>query len=151
MKSNLPRLCVALCLTFVALVMNLLTPAAALALERTPAPTDATVYLISPQAGETVTSPFTVKFGLTGMGVAPAGVDRPKTGHHHLLIDLDTLPALDEPLMATDQIKHFGGGQTETTLTLSPGEHTLQLLLANYTHIPHQPAVMSEPITITVQ
>jgi len=151
MKSALSRLGAALCVTFVALAITLLVPPAALALERTPAPAEATVYLIAPQDGDTVSSPFTVKFGLTGMGVAPAGVDQPKTGHHHLLIDLDTLPALDEPLMATDQLKHFGGGQTETTLTLPPGEHTLQLLLANYTHIPHQPAVISNPITITVE
>ncbi|WP_008309261.1 DUF4399 domain-containing protein [Leptolyngbya sp. PCC 6406] len=115
------------------------------------APTDAQVYIITPNNGEIVTSPFAVKFGLSGMGIAPAGVDKDNTGHHHLLIDLAELPDLSQPLPATDQIKHFGGGQTETEVTLPPGEHTLQLLLANYTHVPHQPVVLSEPITITVQ
>ena len=113
--------------------------------------TGAKVYLISPQDGETVPSTFIAQFGLSGMGIAPAGVDKEGTGHHHLLIDLDTLPDLDQSLAATEHIKHFGGGQTETTLTLPPGKHTLQLLLANYVHIPHEPPVMSEPITITVE
>ncbi len=115
------------------------------------APADAQVYILAPDDGEIVTSPFAVKFGLSGMGIAPAGVDKDNTGHHHLLIDLAELPDLSQPLPATDQIKHFGGGQTETEVTLPPGEHTLQLLLANYTHVPHQPTVLSEPITITVQ
>lgn len=114
-------------------------------------PPEAEVYVISPQPGEIVTSPFTVKFGLKGMGIAPAGIDKSGTGHHHLLIDLTALPDVKESLPATDNIKHFGGGQTETTLTLPPGEHTLQLLLANYLHIPHQPPVVSAPVTITVQ
>ena len=115
------------------------------------APEGAEVYLIAPQDGATVSSPVTVKFGLSGMGIAPAGIDRSETGHHHLLVDLETLPDLDEALPATEHIKHFGGGQTEATLTLSPGEHTLQLLLGNYVHIPHDPPVLSEPITITVE
>ena len=118
---------------------------------RSSAPTNAEVYLITPEDGDVVTSPFAVKFGLKEMGVAPAGVDKSGTGHHHLLIDLAELPKLDESLPATDSIKHFGGGQTETLLTLSPGEHTLQLLLANYVHVPHDPPVVSEPITITVK
>ncbi|MGD1862313.1 MAG: DUF4399 domain-containing protein [Leptolyngbyaceae cyanobacterium] len=116
-----------------------------------PAPADAEVYLISPRDGESLSSPFAVKFGLKEMGVAPSGVEKPGTGHHHLLVDLDELPALDESLPATDHIKHFGGGQTETMLTLPPGEHTLQLLLANYVHVPHEPPVISDPITITVK
>jgi hypothetical protein len=118
---------------------------------RSAAPASAEVYLITPQDGEVVTSPFTVKFGLKEMGVAPAGVDQSGTGHHHLLIDLAELPKMDESLPATDHIKHFGGGQTETTLALSPGEHTLQLLLANYVHVPHDPPVLSESITVTVK
>ena len=118
---------------------------------RSSAPANAEVYLITPRDGDVVTSPFAVKFGLKAMGVAPAGVDKSGTGHHHLLIDLAELPKLDESLPATDYIKHFGGGQTETLLTLSPGEHTLQLLLANYVHVPHDPPVVSEPITITVK
>src|SRR5690554_6694798 len=116
----------------------------------TAAPEGAKVYIISPQDGETVTSPVTVKFGLKGMGVAPAGVERDNTGHHHLLIDLETLPDLDMPIPADDQHVHFGGGQTETTVELEPGEHTLQLLLGDHLHRPHDEPVVSEKITITV-
>ena len=115
------------------------------------APDNAQAYIISPQDGSTVSSPFTVQFGLSGMGIAPAGIDRPATGHHHLLVDLETLPDLDQALSATENIKHFGGGQTEAKLELSPGKHTLQLVLGNYAHIPHNPPVMSEPINITVK
>ena len=88
-------------------------------------------YIISPNNGDTVPTEFTVKFGLSGMGIAPAGIDKVGTGHHHLLIDVNELPNLDEPLAATNNIKHFGGGQTEASISLSPGEHTLQLLLGN--------------------
>jgi hypothetical protein len=111
---------------------------------------DAEVYFISPQDGDKVSGEVNVRFGLRGMGVAPAGVEAANTGHHHLLIDMDTLPPLDTPLPKSEQLRHFGGGQTETTLSLAPGEHTLQLLLGNYSHIPHNPPVMSEKITITV-
>ncbi len=114
------------------------------------APNKARLYFISPQNGETVSSPVTVRFGLSGMGVAPAGVEKDNTGHHHLLIDTD-LPKMDEPIPMDDNHKHFGGGQTETRITLPPGQHTLQLLLGNWTHIPHNPPVMSEKITITVE
>ena len=120
-------------------------------LPRTAAPANAKLYFISPKDGERIKGPVTVRFGLSNMGVAPAGIDQTNTGHHHLLIDLATLPALDQPLPATDQIKHFGGGQTETTLTLSPGKHTRQLLLGDKLHVPHQPAVLSDQITITVE
>lgn len=123
----------------------------ALAVELSHAPESARAYLIAPKDGETVPSEFTVKFGLSGMGVAPAGFDKDGTGHHHLLIDVDELPSLTEPLAATSQIKHFGGGQTETTLNLEPGEHTLQLLLGNYSHVPHDNPVLSEQISITVK
>ena len=85
------------------------------------------------------------------MGVAPAGVERPDTGHHHLLIDVDTLPAAGMPIPTDDKHRHFGGGQTETTLELAPGRHTLQLLLADHAHTPHNPPVVSERITITVE
>ena len=112
---------------------------------------NAQVYIISAQNGETVPQTFTVRFGLSGMGVAPAGVERAGTGHHHLLIDVETLPDLDKPLPATDQILHFGGGQTETELTLTPGTHTLQLLMGNYMHVPHDQPVLSEKITIKVE
>ena len=115
------------------------------------APESAKVYFITPQNGQTVSQTFTVKFGLSGMGVAPAGTNQEKTGHHHLLIDTDTLPDMHSPLPATDRLKHFGGGQTETELKLPPGQHTLQLLLGNYVHIPHDKPVLSEKITITVK
>ena len=96
-------------------------------------------------------SPVRVRFGLIGMGVAPAGVDLPDTGHHHLIIDLDELPSLDLPLPATDNVKHFGKGQTEAKIELSPGKHTLQLVLGDKIHLPHSPAVISKKITITVE
>ena len=112
---------------------------------------NAQVYLIEPADGATVTGSFTVKFGLSGMGVAPAGVNVANTGHHHLLIDTTELPDTTQPLPANEHVKHFGKGQTETELTLSPGEHTLQLLLGNYLHIPHDKPVLSEKITITVE
>lgn len=114
-------------------------------------PKGAEVYFISPHDGDVVDTTFTVQFGLKGMGVAPAGVMKENTGHHHLLIDVDKLPDLTQPLPATDHIKHFGGGQTETTLTLKPGKHTLQLVFANYAHIPHNPPVISKKITIEVK
>ena len=114
------------------------------------APANAKVYFIEPKLDQIVSSTFTVKFGLSGMGVAPAGVNKDNTGHHHLLIDS---PKVDfsKPLPASAQVKHFGGGQTETEITLSPGTHTLQLLLGNYLHIPHSKPVMSEKITIKVK
>lgn len=118
-------------------------------LSRSASAEGALAYIISPAHGETVRSPFKVTFGLSGMGVAPAGIDVAKTGHHHILIDT-AVPALDRPLPATDQIRHFGGGQTEVWLTLPPGRHTLQLLLGDKLHIPHDPPVMSERITVNV-
>lgn len=116
------------------------------------APEGAEVYIISPKDGQTVPSRFTVKFGLSGMGVAPAGVDKANTGHHHILIDTDIASLnMSQPLPASDTVKHFGGGQTETELELPPGKHTLQLLLGNYLHIPHDKPVVSEKITIIVK
>ncbi len=119
----------------------------------TPAPAGAELYFISPQDGATVSSPVTVRFGLKGMGVAPAGTEKEKTGHHHLLIDapVPSGAALDEPIPADDHHKHFGGGQTETSIELSPGTHTLQLVLGDWSHVPHNPPVMSKQITITVK
>lgn len=111
----------------------------------------AEVYIISPADGAVVTSPVHVQFGLRGMGVAPAGADLKNTGHHHLLVDLDELPNLEGPLPATDNIRHFGGGQTEASIELAPGTHTLQLLLGDYIHRPHNPPVMSKKIRITVK
>ncbi len=124
---------------------------ALLALGTLAATPDARVYIISPTDGEVVSSPLTVRFGLQGMGVAPAGVDRPNTGHHHLLVDLVELPAAGSPIPADEQHIHFGGGQTETTLELAPGKHTLQLIMGNQNHVPHDPPVVSERITITVK
>jgi len=118
---------------------------------KTKAPDTAKVYIISPKNGDTVTSPFTVQFGLKGMGVAPAGVTNANTGHHHLLIDVTTMPDMNAQLPATDNIKHFGAGQTETDLTLPPGRHTLQLVLGDYLHTPFDKPVVSEKITITVK
>jgi len=118
--------------------------------KRTPSPKGAEVYFIAPADGATVTSPVTVKFGLKGMGVAPAGIAFENTGHHHLIIDAD-LPPLDAPIPADANHVHFGKGQTETTVELKPGKHTLQLLLGDQTHTPHDPAVASKKITITVK
>jgi hypothetical protein len=92
-----------------------------------------------------------VSFGLRGMGVAPAGVVVEKTGHHHLLIDQQELPDLTMPLPASAQLIHFGGGQTQTEIRLSPGSHTLQLVLGNQYHIPHNPPLISKKITIIVE
>jgi len=122
-----------------------------LAQERTPSAPGAEVYIISPKNGAIVHNPILVQFGLKGMGVAPAGVKYDNTGHHHLLIDTDAPADQSTPLPATDKVVHFGKGQTETTINLSPGKHTLQLLLADYQHIPHSPPVISKKITITVK
>ena len=112
-------------------------------------PEGAEVYIISPADGETVAPTFVVRFGLSGMGVAPAGVNRGNTGHHHLLVDGGQMVPLDKP-MGT-QVTHFGGGQTETEVSLTPGKHTLQLILGDYNHIPHDPPVVSETITVIVE
>ena len=122
----------------------------ALAQDRTPAPEGARAYIISPQDGATVSSPVTVIFGLEGLGVAPAGVEKAKTGHHHLIIDAD-LPSLTDPVPSDDNYRHFGGGQTETIIELAPGSHKLQLIMGDQNHIPHDPPVASEKITITVE
>ena len=124
-------------------------------LPRTPSPKGAKAYIILPKDGKTVKPKFKVTFGLRGMGVCPAGVivgskPPPNTGHHHLLIDMDKLPAMDQPLAASDNLKHFGGGQTEAVIELKPGKHTLQLVFADFAHIPHDPPVVSEKVTITV-
>jgi hypothetical protein len=118
----------------------------------TPAPAEgAAVYFVTPMDGDIVSSPVAVRFGLEGLGVAPAGVERQGTGHHHLLVNLDQLPALDQPIPADDRHIHFGGGQTQTTLELPPGKHTLQLLVGDHLHVPHEPPITSEKITITVK
>jgi uncharacterized protein DUF4399 len=129
----------------------LLAAAVAIAQERTPSPPGAEVYLIAPKNGDKVTSPVHVVFGLRGMGIAPAGVKFDNTGHHHLLIDTELPANPGAPLPASDKILHFGKGQTETTVPLSPGTHTLQLVFGDMNHVPHDPPVVSKRITITVQ
>jgi hypothetical protein len=129
-----------------------LISATALAQERTPPAANAEVYIIAPHNGATVHGPVTVRFGLKGMGIAPAGVKFDNTGHHHLLVDTDSSELkLDAPLPATDKVVHFGKGQTETTLTLPPGKHTLELVLADYLHMSFNPPLQSKKITITVE
>ena len=124
---------------------------AKIGMDITPSPAGARVYFVSPANGAEITGPVKVVFGLApAMGVAPAGTQQKNTGHHHLLIDNPTVD-LNQPLPVSDQVKHFGGGQTETTVTLAPGKHTLQLVLGDWKHQPHNPPVMSEAITITVK
>jgi hypothetical protein len=131
--------------------LSLLTAAVLAQVPKTKGTDTAVAYFVSPKDGETVSSPVAVRFGLKGMGIAPAGVNHPNTGHHHLLVDLATPPDFNAALPVTDNIKHFGAGQTETELTLPPGKHTLQLVLGDYLHIPHEKPIVSERITITVK
>jgi len=116
---------------------------------RTPAPEGARAWIVQPADGATVPPTFKVVFGLTGAGVAPAGIDVPNTGHHHLIIDTE-LADYDAPVPSDDRHRHFGKGQTETMLTLPPGDHTLRLVLGDHLHRPHAPPVVSEGIRITV-
>ena len=124
----------------------LMVPAAA----RTPVSADTQLYFIEPVDGATVTSPVTVRFGLRGMGIAPAGINAPNTGHHHLLLNTP-LPPLGSPVPSDANHLHFGSGQTEITIELTPGQHTLQLLLGNHLHVPHDPPIYSPRISITVR
>ena len=124
----------------------------------TPSNPDARVYFANLSDGDSVTAPVTVVFGLSGMGVAPAGTEKENTGHHHLLIDRpplgqgeDGADELSNGLPSDDNHLHFGGGQTEVTLDLAPGQHTLQLVLGDYGHVPHATPVVSDVITITVE
>jgi hypothetical protein len=126
-------------------------PLAAAGGARSPAPEGARVYFITPQDGDVIEGKVTVRFGLKGMGVAPAGVQYRGAGHHHLLINVDELPPMNEPIPDDENHRHFGGGQTETTLDLPPGEHSLQLLVGDHLHVPHDPPVKSDRITITVK
>lgn len=133
----------------------LLTATAVLAgdeagVQRSPSAEGATVGFANLKDGDVVPPDFTVRFTISGMGIAPAGSKIENTGHYHLLIDLDEPPEMDKPLPANEHILHFGKGQTETRLHLSAGQHTLQVLLADYAHVPHDPPVMSPVITITV-
>lgn len=121
----------------------------AVATEFTSAPDGATAWIVSPQDGDTVPTRFKVVFGLTDFGIAPAGVEVANTGHHHLLIDTE-LADYSQPIPADAQHRHFGKGQTEVELELLPGQHTLQLVLGDYLHRPHNPPVQSQRITINV-
>lgn len=137
-----------------ALIAVNISPAVA---QETASPEGARVYFVNLEDGATVTSPVQVVFGLSGMGVAPAGSEKENTGHHHLFVNRpplgqgeDGAEELDYGLPADDNHLHFGGGQTETVLELAPGTHTLQLVLGDAGHVPHVPPVASEVITITV-
>jgi hypothetical protein len=126
--------------------------APAIAQAQTAAPPNAVVYFINVKDGDTVKSPFKIQFGLSGMGIAPAGVEKPNTGHHHLLIDTTLTPEQAKaPIPADDHHLHFGGGQTETMATLPPGRHTLQLVLGDWSHVPFNPPIVSPVITVNVK
>ena len=118
----------------------------------TPAPANAEVYIIAPTDGATVKAPVTVRFGLKGMGVAPAGIKMDSTGHHHLFVDTELPTDMSKPIgVVENKIIHFGMGQTETTVTLPPGKHTLQMLVGDFLHVPNAKPVASKKITITVE
>jgi len=139
--------------TFPMMIVLMLVSFAAAAADvpLSPSPAGASVFFVEPADGATVPATFTVKFGVKGMTIAPAGTDQPNSGHHHLLIDVAEAPDMKQPLPANEHVVHFGKGQTETQVTLPPGKHTLQLVFANYLHIPHDPPVVSKQITVTVK
>ncbi len=135
-----------------ATVFAISAPFAVLAEEAagTPSPAGAKVFIIEPADGATVSSPVAVKFGIEGMDVAPAGTEKANSGHHHLIVD-GTVADMKAAIPADDTHKHFGKGQTETAVELKPGEHTLQLVLGDHNHVPHNPPVVSPTIKITVK
>jgi len=133
------------------LLVILIVAGFGMALGETAAPPNASVYIISPKDGDAVANPFKVQFGLAGMGVAPAGVDKPNTGHHHLLIDVNEPLDPNEPIPQDKAHLHFGAGQTEGVIELPPGEHTLQLVLGDWSHLPFHPPMMSAVIRVTVK
>jgi hypothetical protein len=118
--------------------------------DRLSAPPGAKVYIIWPLNGQVVSGGFWLRMGLSNMGVAPAGVDRPNTGHHHLIIDAP-LPPVDEPIPSDANHLHFGAGQTEARIELPPGRHTLQLLLGDKDHMSFDPPIVSTQITLTAR
>lgn len=118
---------------------------------RSPSAEGAEIFFTNLSDGDTVSSPFLIEFGLEGMDVVPAGTEQEFSGHHHLLINQDDLPTLDMPIPSDSVHLHYGKGQTSAELSLPAGEHTLQIILGNHLHIPHDPPVVSEKITITVQ
>lgn len=137
----------AFCLPIAALATIVASPSPALAQQALPE--GAKVYILWPYDGAVIRGAFWVRMGLAGAGVAPAGVEKPGTGHHHLLVDTP-LPSLDDPIPNDQHHLHFGLGQTEARLDLPPGKHTLQLLFADANHLPNKPPLYSKPITITV-
>ena len=120
------------------------------ALPRSTAPDGASVAILNPQDGDVVSSPVTVQFDVQGMTLAPAGDATPNTGHHHLLVDVPA-PDLGQVIPKDAQHLHFGQGQAMAEITLAPGQHTLQLLLGDGNHVPHDPPMLSPIVTITVQ
>lgn len=138
-------------LLFTGFTALLFVGAAFAQIPRTPSVAGAKAYIIAPKNGAVINGPVKVVMGLSGMGVAPAGADFEGTGHHHILIDTARLADEGMPIPMDDKHRHFGKGQTETALDLPPGKHTLRLVLADKNHIPHNPPVMSEVITVTVK
>lgn len=143
---------------FMAIAIAMGLSAAPALAERTPAPEGAAVYFVNLEDGATVSSPVTIVFGLSNMGVAPAGVELENTGHHHILLNRAPFgeaeadaDALEIGLTADENHLHFGGGQTEVTLELDPGSYTMQLVLGDHFYIPHDPPIVTEVITITVE
>ncbi len=138
---------------FILIAMTALFSLAAWAQERSPSPPGAEVYIISPKNGAKASNPVTIRFGLKTMGIAPAGTKIEGTGHHHLFIDTDLPKDMSQPIppAVENKIMHFGKGQTEVTLTLPPGKHTLQLLFGDYVHVPQTPPVVSKKVTIVVK
>ena len=144
MKFTMSRLAVCAAIGFV------LPLAAQAQIPRTDSVAGAKLYIAEPKNGASIKGPVKVVMGLSGMGVAPAGTDYPETGHHHILVNVDTVPPADAVIPADDKHRHFGKGQTETMLTLPPGRHTLQLLFGDKNHVPHNPPLLSEKVSITV-
>ena len=126
-------------------------PAQPAALPRTPSPDGAKVFFITPADGDTVSNPVRIEFGIEGMSVVAAGVDETHSGHHHLIVDADLPDNMGMPIPADENYIHFGDASTSTEITLEPGRHTLKLLLGDHLHVPHDPPVTSETITITVE
>ena len=125
-------------------------PASPPSIKRAVSPTGSKVYFISPKNDEIVSNPVSLEFGSEGVEIVPSGQDQPATGHHHIIIDAE-LPNMNIPIPADDNYVHFGDGSSSTQLTLEPGVHTLQLLLGDFLHIPHDPPLYSEKITVTVE
>ncbi len=134
---------------FAGLAAGMLLAGAATVAQQRSMPEDAKVYILWPPDGQVVRGGFWVRMGLSGAGVAPAGVVKANTGHHHLLVDVE-LPPLDREIPNNRNHLHFGLGQTEARLELPPGRHTLQMILADENHVPHQPPLYSKRITVTV-